>query len=263
MHAATTVPVVAVYVYNCNCMIYCCMICLSELNDALCRNKCYSCLAYIVQEMLNQVFGYNTGVCGNVVIVTHNTTINLTCTTSGRRTPDWFVNETAVTDTGRDGYRVTTSNGVYKTATLMINGNRTCEALNVYCEIYNTTERQFVHMHNTTLRFQGWLHTFLLLFGMGFLHQCIVNQLPLTFTDRLPSPENVHTINSSIIEWKPPFSARNNKSDVISVDPHSTQYTVYIIDNYTGNIIFKENVRETQYTLNNSDNGACHITLIQ
>ena len=40
-----------------------------------------------------------------------------------------------------------------------------------------------------------------------------------------------------------------NKSD-IRVDPHITQYTVYITDNHTGNIIFKVNVRETQYTLN-------------
>ena len=32
------------------------------------------------------------------------------------------------------------------------------------------------------------------------------------------------------------------------MDPHITQYTVYITDNYTGNILVKENVTETQYT---------------
>ena len=112
------------------------------LNDAVCRKKC------------RIIFGYvYTGVCGDVVIVTHNTTISLTCTTSGLRTPDWFLNGTEVDTTG-DRYRVSTRNGVSKTITLTINGNLTCETVNVYCELI-TTERQFVHIHNTTLRFQG------------------------------------------------------------------------------------------------------------
>ena len=87
------------------------------------------------------------------MIVTHNTTINLTCAAAidRGRTPDWFVNETEVLTIG-DRYKVTTSDGV---AVLMINGNLTCETMIVYCEVI-TTERQFVHMHNTTLRFQGW-----------------------------------------------------------------------------------------------------------
>ena len=75
----------------------------------------------------------------------------------------------------------------------------------------------------------------------------------LTFTDRLPSPESVHIkehFNSSTIEWKPPFSAMNNESDIIHVDSHITHYTVYITDNYTGNIIVKENVTETQFSPN-------------
>ena len=101
------------------------------------------------------------------MIVAHNTTINLTCTASGRRTPNWFVNGTQVVTTG-DRYRVSSSNGVDKTAKLTINGNLTRETVNVYCEIYNTTERRFVHMHNTALRFHGWLHSFILLFGMDF-----------------------------------------------------------------------------------------------
>ena len=40
-------------------------------------------------------------------------------------------------------------------------------------------------------------------------------------------------------------------SDNIRVDPHITQYTVYITDNYTGNSIVKQNVTETQYIINN------------
>ena len=37
------------------------------------------------------------------------------------------------------------------------------------------------------------------------------------------------------------------------MDPHITQYTVYITDNYTGDSIVKENVTETKYTLNIQD----------
>ena len=75
----------------------------------------------------------------------------------------------------------------------------------------------------------------------------------MTFTGHLPSPENVRIkehFNSSIIEWNPPYSAMSNGSDIISVDPHITHYTVYITDNYTGNIIVKENITETQFTPN-------------
>ena len=59
------------------------------------------------------------------------------------------------------------------------------------------------------------------------------------------------------MEWSPPYSEMNN--DNISVDPHITQYTVYITDIYTGNIIVKENVTETQYTFNASRDGSCLI----
>ena len=74
----------------------------------------------------------------------------------------------------------------------------------------------------------------------------VITSKTLTFTDRLPSPENVHIkehFNSTIIGWTPPYSAMNN--DIIHVDPHITHYTVYITDNYTGNIIVKENVTDT------------------
>ena len=39
----------------------------------------------------------------------------------------------------------------------------------------------------------------------------------------------------------------NNRSDVIRVNPHITQYTVYITDNYTGDVA-KINVTETCFT---------------
>ena len=104
--------------------------------------------------MLNHVW-IHTGVCSNVVIVTHNTTINLTCRIpSDLRVPGWYVNGTEVTTTG-DRYSVSTSNGADNTAILKINGNLTCETVNVSCEIYNTTEHRFVRMHNITLRFKG------------------------------------------------------------------------------------------------------------
>jgi len=40
------------------------------------------------------------------------------------------------------------------------------------------------------------------------------------------------------------------------VYPHITQYTVYLADNFTGNII-KENVTETQFTSNTQDDDLC------
>ena len=50
----------------------------------------------------------------------------------------------------------------------------------------------------------------------------------------------------------------NNESDTIHVDPHITHYTVYITDNYTGNIIVKENVTETQFSpTSQQDNDLC------
>ena len=76
----------------------------------------------------------------------------------------------------------------------------------------------------------------------------------------LPPPENVNInehLNSSIIEWKPPYSSRNNESDSIHVDHHITQYTVYITDNYTGSIVVKENVIETRFTFSIQDDGLC------
>ena len=75
----------------------------------------------------------------------------------------------------------------------------------------------------------------------------------LTFAGPLPSPEYVHIkehFNSSTIEWKPPYSAMNNDSDSIHVDPHITHYTVYITDNHRDGDVVKVNVTETQFTPN-------------
>ena len=77
-------------------------------------------------------------------------------------------------------------------------------------------------------------------------------------TGRLPSPENVHineSVNSSTIEWKPPYSSMNN--DAIHVDPHIIQYTVYITDIYTGNIIVKKNVTGMRSPSSNQDDDLC------
>ena len=95
------------------------------------------------------------------------------------------------------------------------------------------------------------------------MHCKLTTSKTLTFTGRLPSPENVHIkehFNSSIIQWKPPYSARNNESNITHVDPHITHYTVYITDNYTRNIIAKENVTGTQFTPNiQLHDGLCPI----
>lgn len=97
----------------------------------------------------------NAGISGNAVNVAHNVTITFTCTTSGRRTPNWFVNGTVVL-TSEDRYRLSTSNNMRdKTATLTIDGSRICDTLNIHCEVYSTTEQQFFPMQITTLTIQG------------------------------------------------------------------------------------------------------------
>ena len=82
------------------------------------------------------------------------------------------------------------------------------------------------------------------------LHVRISHELTifLSFTGHLSSPESIHingSVNSSTIQWKPPYSSLN--SDIIHVDAHITQYTVYITDNYAGNVV-KVNVTETRFT---------------
>ena len=79
-------------------------------------------------------------------------------------------------------------------------------------------------------------------------------------TGHLPSPESIYInelVNYSVIEWKPPYSSFNNKSDVMHLDPHITHYTVYITDIYTNNIIEQINVTETQFNFDTSDLDLC------
>ena len=82
-------------------------------------------------------------------------------------------------------------------------------------------------------------------------------KIELFITGFLASPKSVF-INSTI-EWQPPYSSLNN--DTIRVDPHITQYTVYITDNYTGNSIVETNVTETKFksSSNIQDDGLCPI----
>ena len=82
-----------------------------------------------------------------------------------------------------------------------------------------------------------------------------------SFSGPLPPPEHV-TLNSQSsspkLQWKPPYYALNKElNDSMHVDPHITQYTVNITDNYTGNIIVKKNVTGTQYIYNIQQDGLC------
>jgi len=91
----------------------------------------------------------------------------------------------------------------------------------------------------------------------------------LVFTGPLSSPENVHLnkLNNSSFEinWSPPYSTRNNESRVMQVDPRITQYTVYIIDNNTGDTVHVVNVTETHYTIRSNalDDGSCPMYSIR
>jgi len=69
--------------------------------------------------------------------------------------------------------------------------------------------------------------------------------------------------NSTVtqLQWKPPYYTLNQESDIIHVDPHITQYTVYTIDAYTRRMIERENMTETSFTLRNNtgEDGLCPI----
>ena len=68
-------------------------------------------------------------------------------------------------------------------------------------------------------------------------------------------PENV-TISSqnslTQLQWKSLYYTLNEESDVIHVDPHITQYTVYIFDAYNRNMIRSVNTTKTSFTLTNT-----------
>jgi len=67
----------------------------------------------------------------------------------------------------------------------------------------------------------------------------------------LPSPGNLtlsSQSSSSQLQWKPPYHTMNNESAVIHVDPHITQYTVYIFDAYNRSMIHSVNTTMTSFT---------------
>ena len=72
-----------------------------------------------------------------------------------------------------------------------------------------------------------------------------------SFAGLLPPPENVTVSSqnfSTQLQWNPPYTMMNNESDVIHVDPHITQYTVYIFDASNGSMIRSVNITETSFT---------------
>ena len=48
----------------------------------------------------------------------------------------------------------------------------------------------------------------------------------------------------------------NDKSNIMRVIPHISNYTVYISDIFTGDIV-KQNVTDTQFMSNSQDDGSC------
>ena len=86
-----------------------------------------------------------------------------------------------------------------------------------------------------------------------FAHEYLCPSL----TGPLPSPENVtlssQNSSSRQLQWNPPYYSVNQGSDIIDVDPHITQYTVYIVDAYTRKMIGNElNRTETNFTIRNN-----------
>ena len=61
------------------------------------------------------------------------------------------------------------------------------------------------------------------------------------------------------MEWNPPYSVINSESSVVHLDPHITHYTVYIVDNYTGNYIESVNVTETSFRRNIPNDNSCPV----
>ena len=84
----------------------------------------------------------------------------------------------------------------------------------------------------------------------------------MSVTGRLPSPENVHINESNgslVIKWNPPYSANNTLSSIVHVEPHITHYTVYTVDNYTGNYIESVTVTDTAFRRNTPNDNSCPV----
>ena len=105
-------------------------------------------------------FVLHAGTVGYAMIVAPGVTVTFTCTGPADQStvePTWFVNG-EIAETEGDCYRsiLRRAEGLIYTATLMINGNRTCDSFIIYCRIYR--DSQFLYLHNATLTFQGkWL----------------------------------------------------------------------------------------------------------
>ena len=88
-----------------------------------------------------------------------------------------------------------------------------------------------------------------------YSHLLFMQTVIYSFVGPLPLPENV-TISSqnsnARLVWKPPYYTLNHESDVIHVDPHITQYTVYIFDAYNRSMIHSVNTTETSFTPTNT-----------
>ena len=100
-------------------------------------------------------FVLHAGVGSNAMIVAPGVSVEFNnCTGPADEffQPTWFVNgRVAATDGGC--YRSILSGMDHYIATLVINGNHTCDTFNVYCRIYR--ESQALYLHNTTLTVQG------------------------------------------------------------------------------------------------------------
>ena len=105
--------------------------------------------------LCNTKFRFRAGVGSDAMIVAPGVSVefnNCTGPADGFFQPTWFVNgRVAATDGGC--YRSRLSGMDHYTATLVINGNHTCDTFNVYCRIYR--ESQDLYLHNTTLTVQG------------------------------------------------------------------------------------------------------------
>ena len=93
-----------------------------------------------------------TGADVTVVHVANNTTVKLMCADTAGFVPTWFMNGSVVV--GDDySYSIDENTGVV-TGTLMIDGNHTCGAFNVYCRAHNGSG-DLQNLHNTSLTVQG------------------------------------------------------------------------------------------------------------